>query len=269
MKKNIRFLLFFLIIGLMLAWPIHTLINRLDRPAEEKQLAALDHIAQELLTHTKKGELEEAQEKIRLLAERFPQQRLPVSLRIDSLNAVTQSILAAKNSFAMSSTSDQLLWHATRVRIAIDALTHDHQPMWRSYYVSYATQMQNLMESAVERNFDQFRQQFDENTRLYLAIKPAMSIHLREEQIKQIDAAYDLISKELRRSRIEWQMVRNALRDLNGTMQSAFIGKDQSAIALLIHPASPFPVFVAIVGAVLLTLAYVAWKKYRGQMHSA
>jgi len=94
-----------------------------------------------------------------------------------------------------------------------------------------------------------------------------MSIHLREEQIRQIDAAYDLISKELRRDRIEWQMVRNALRDLNVTMQAAFIGKDQSTIAQLMRPASPFPMFVAIVAAVVLTLAYVAWKKYRGQMN--
>lgn len=271
MKKNIRFLLFFLGIGLFLSWPIHNLYSKLDQPIEEKQLAALDQIAHELLTNVKKGDIENAQKRIVQLAEQFPNQHLPIPIRIESLNAVTQSILAAKQSFASTNVSEQqLLWHATQVRVAIDALTHAHQPMWRSYYPSFATQVLNLQQSAAERNFSQFREQFDENYRLYLAIKPAMSIQLPENQMSSISSAYDLISKEMRNAQMDWQLVREALRDLNGSMQLAFVGEEKSTFArLMLRPDSPMTMIVSVGVALLIGLSYVAWRKYEGEIRSA
>ncbi|WNC17283.1 sporulation protein YpjB [Brevibacillus brevis] len=271
MKKNIRYLLFFIVIGLFLSWPIHSLYTKLDQPTDEKQLAALDQIAHEMLTNVKKGDIDGAQKRIVQLAQQFPNQRMPIPIRIESLNAVTQSILAAKKSFAGANVSEQqLLWHATQVRVAIDALTHVHQPMWRSYYPSIATQVQNLQQSAVERNYTQFREQFDENYRLYLVIKPAMSIQLPEAEMTSISAAYDRISKEMRNAQVDWQLVREALRDLNGSMQTAFIGREESTFArLMMRPDSPMTMIVSVGIALLIALSYVAWKKYEGEIRSA
>lgn len=266
MNKNTRLLVFFIVLGLLLAWPIHLFLTKLDQPSEQQPLAELDKIAGEMLELTKQGDVEGAQEKIRQLADRFPAQVLPNTIRIESLNAVTQSILAAKKGFASTKMDDeQLLWHATQVRVAIDALSHDHQPMWRSYYISYANQMQNLLQSAVERDVSQFRAQFEENYRLYLAIKPGMSIHLSEEQMNQIGTAYDLISKEMRNGSMEWQVVREALRELSGAMQAAFIGEDISTFAKLMHPGSPYMPITTMVALLIVTLTYVAYKKYAGQ----
>lgn len=270
MKKNIRYLLFFLGIGLFLSWPIHNLYSKLDQPIEERQLAAMDQIANEFLTNVKKGDIESAQKQIVQLAEQFPNQHLPIPIRIESLNAVTQSILAAKQSVSSANvTEQQLLWHATRVRIAIDALTHVHQPMWRSYYPSFATQVQSLQQSAVERDVNQFREQFDENYRLYLAIKPAMSIQVSEDQMSAISTSYNVISKELRNVQIDWQFVREALRDLNGSMQIAFVGEEKSTFAkLMMRPDSPMAMLASVVIALLIALSYVAWKKYQGEIRS-
>lgn len=271
MKKNIRFLLFFLAIGLFLSWPIHSLYSKLNQPAKEQQLVVLDQIATEFFTYAKKGDLEGAQQRIIQLAEKFPNQQLTYPIRIESLNAVTQSILAAKKSFASANASEQqLLWHATQVRVAIDALTHEHQPMWRSYYPSFVTQVQNLQQSAVERNFHQFREQFDENYRLFLAIKPGMSIQLPEDQLDSISAAYDMISKEMRNTHMDWQLVREALRDLNGSIQSAFVGDEENTFArLMMRPDSPLAILLSISVALVAALAYVAWKKYNGAIRSA
>ncbi|MEJ8544839.1 sporulation protein YpjB [Brevibacillus borstelensis] len=269
MKKNIRFLLFFLVIGLLLSWPIHTLLTNVERPAEKEQLAALDDIAHHLLDAARKGDLESAQRQIRMLADQFPHLKLPETLRIESLNAVTQSILAARNNLNNSEVSEQqLLWHATRVRVVVDALTHEHQPMWRGYYTSVAAQLQDLLEAAVKRDYVHFREQFEENSRLYHVIRPAMTIHLPESQLKKIDTAYDAISKDLRNSKIEWNQIRSSLRELQTSMQEAFIGEDKSTIAYLIGSESPFGMIFSIVAAVVMALAYVAWKKYQGQFRT-
>lgn len=111
MKKNSKILVFLVVMGLLLAWPISALFSQLEKPAEQEPLAELDKIAEEMLILTKKGDLDAAQAKIRQLAERFPNKTLPVAIRIESLHAVTQSILAAKKSFTSSKVSDdQLLW---------------------------------------------------------------------------------------------------------------------------------------------------------------
>jgi sporulation protein YpjB len=266
LEKNRKFIWFFILMGLLLAWPVHTLVTKLDQPAEQQHLAELDNMAEELLQLTRKGDVEGAQQKIVQLAERFPQQSLSRSLRIESLNAVTQSILAAKKMFAAAEVSDeQLLWHATRVRVAIDALSHVHQPMWRSYSHSYMNQLQNLMQSAVERDYRQFQTQFEENYSQYMAIKPAMSIQLEEEQMNQIADSYERIAREMRQSTIEWQAIREALRELSTHMQSAFLGEDKSTAALLIGPGSPFMLIAAIASVLIVTLSYVGWKKYAAE----
>ncbi|QQE72733.1 sporulation protein [Brevibacillus composti] len=269
MKKNIRFLLFFLVIGLLLSWPIHTLVTKLGRPAEVQQLAELDEIAHRFLLAAKKGDVEDAQQQILLLAEKFPKQKLPQTLRIESLNAVTQSILAARNNLNSKSISEQqLLWDATRVRVVVDALTHDHQPMWRGYYSSFSSQLHDLLLAAVERDYAHFREQFEENSRLYLAIRPAMTIHVAEGQLKRMDAAYDAISKEIRNSKIEWNQVRSYLRELQASTQTAFIGEDRSTLASLIMSDSPAGMMLSVLTAVVMALGYVAWKKYKGQFRT-
>lgn len=270
MKKNIRYLSIFLLIGIFLSWPIHSLYTRLDQPVEEKQLAELDQIAQQLLNHVKKGDLEGAKERIDLLALRFPNQHLPIPIRIDTLNAVTQSILAAKQSIHAPSENEQhLLWHATRVRIAIDALTNGQQPMWRSYYPSFITQVQTLQQAAVERDFDAFREQFEENYRLFLAIKPAMSIQLAEAKMTAITSTYERISKEIRQVDKDWQIVREALRNLNNEMEDAFVGGEKSTFTrLMLRPDSPLLITTSISIAIILALSYVAYRKYEGEFRS-
>lgn len=270
MKKNIRYLLFFLVIGLLLSWPIHTLYTKLDRPEEEKRLHEMDRIADDFLDDVRKGDLVGAQESIEKLAARFPNQSLPLPIRIESLNAVTQSILAAKESIQSPHVSkEHLLWQATRVRVAMDALTRQHQPMWRSYYSVFLTQVQNLQQSAVERDFETFREQFEENQRLYLAIKPAMSIQLAESNMTAISAVYEQISKEMRNSEKDWQLVREALRDLHRLMKAAFVGEETSAFArLMMRPDSPVLIMSSIVIAVLLSLTYVGYRKYQAQFRS-
>ena len=270
MKKNIRYLLFFLTIGLLLSWPIHTLYTKLDRPEEEKRLYEMDRIASDLLEYVRKGDMVGAQESIEKLSMRFPNQSLPVPIRIETLNAVTQSILAAKQSIlSPNESTEQLLWHATRVRVAIDALTHQHQPMWRNYYTAFLTQVQNLQQSAVERDFETFHEQFEEHYRLFLAIKPAMSIHLAETKMTAISTAYEQINKEMRKGEKDWQLVREALRDLHGLMEGVFVGEEKSAFArLMMRPDSPMLIMSSIIIAVLLSLAYVAYRKYQAEFRS-
>ncbi len=263
MRKSTRILLVLLVTGLLLAWPISYFFTKLEKPQGGEHLAELDKLADELLTLTMKGDVEAARIRVAKLAATLPNQTFPVTIRLESLHAVTQSILAAKQAFASSKSSEEkLLWHATQVRVAIDALSHAHQPMWRNYYTSYANQMQHLLEAAVERNVTDFRSQFEENYWLYLAIRPAMGIQLREEEMEAISAAYDLIVKEVRKDSPDWQLIREALRDLNATTQEVFVGKEKTVLGRLVGQESPVMLIVTVAAAVTLTLTYVAWKKY-------
>lgn len=266
MKKNMKILLFLLIVGLLLAVPISNFFQFFDVPPNQEQLGKLDKLADEMLVATKKGDMDTARIRLNRIAEMFPNQTLPVTIRIESLNAITQSILAAKQTFSTAKEAEEVyIWHATRVRVAIDALSHEHQPMWKNYYSSYSDQMQHLLQTSVERNVDAFRAQLEENYHLFLAIRPAMSIHLKEQQMNLITSSYEHLMKEMKSESPEWQLVRDTLRELHATMQEAFSGNEKSAWGTLMEPGSPFMLIMTIALAVTLTLTYVAWKKYAGE----
>ncbi|WP_139489142.1 sporulation protein YpjB [Brevibacillus dissolubilis] len=267
MQKNMKLLLVLVVTGLLLAWPISYFFTTMEKPPGNQQLAELDKIASEMLNDTVKGDLDGARANIDKLAEIFPNQILPVTIRIESLNAVTQSILAAKKSFSASKVSEEkLLWHATQVRVAIDALSHAHQPMWREYYNPYAKQMQNLMKASVERDLSEFKDQFEQNYQLYLAIRPAMSVQMKESDMEVVSSSYARMMQQLRTGDVEWQEIRDSLRDLNGVMQEAFVGEDKSALGMLMGSESPYMLMATIGMVVSVTLAYVAWVKYTAQM---
>lgn len=263
MRKNIKILLLLVITGLVLSWPMYSFLSSMEKSEEQPQFSQVDKLAEELLTLTKKGEMEQARAKIQSLAELFPSQTLPVSIKIESLNAVTQSILAARNVFTSGKADDaKLLWHATQVRVAIDALTHQNQAMWRNYYAPFVSQMQNLLQASVERDAGELRDQFAENYRLFLAIKPAMSVQLPEAEMEKISGAYESLVKEIRNETVDWQLVRETLRELNGTISSAFLGEDKHALSDWIDSRSLIMLSTSIGTLVSMTLAYVAWRKY-------
>lgn len=266
MQKNMKMLLFLLVTGLLLALPISNFFRIFEVPAKQDQLRLLDKLADEVLEATKKGDMDTARSRLNRLADTFPNQTLPISIRIESLNAVTQSILAAKQTFASAKESDEIyLWHATRVRLAIDALSHDHQPMWKNFYSSYSDQMQHLLQASVIRDTQALRAQLEENYRLYLAIRPAMSVQLKEQEMSKISASYEQLSKEVKNELPDWQLVRDTLRELHGVMQEAFVGEDRSVLGSLIAPGSPFMLIITVALAVTLALTYVAWKKYSAE----
>lgn len=263
MQKNTKIMLLLLAIGLALSWPIYSFMTSLEKSSEADQYVVVDRLAQELLDLTKKGETELARGKIQRLAEVFPNQTLPISIRIESLNAVTQSILAARNVFTQArADDDKLLWHATQVRVAIDALSHRHQPMWRGYSSSFMSQVQKLRQASVERDTGELRDQFAENYRLFLAIKPAMSVQLPAGQMERINNSYESLAKEIRKESMDWQNVRDILRELNSAIAAAFIGEEKNALGSWLDTRSLVMLIASIGTLVSMTLAYVAWRKY-------
>ncbi|UFJ42755.1 sporulation protein YpjB [Brevibacillus humidisoli] len=267
MNKNVALLLFLLLIGLMLAWPITYFAGQLEKEPEQHHLHQLDQLAEDFFQATKQGDIERSRQHIAKIAELFPNLTLPVTIRIESLNAVTQSILAAKQTFVSPRVSEErLLWHATQVRIAIDALHHEHQPIWKNYYPSFTNQLQNLMQAVVERDLTEFRAQFDEQYYLYLAIRPAMSIQVDEQEMSAIDAAYELIIREMRNESPDWQVIRDSLRELSVVMQSVFVGEERSAAGGPWMPGSPLTIIMTIAIVVMLPLTYVGWRKYLAEV---
>lgn len=263
LKKNMKILMLLLFTVLVLSWPIAFFLGMLDQSVEEDNFAQVDRLASELLALTKKGEHDLARAKLQRLAEIFPHQTLPVSIRIESLNAVTQSILAALHVFASSQSDDnKLLWHATQVRVAIDALAHTNHPIWRNYHSSYISQVQNLLQASVERDVPTLRDQFAENYRFYLALKPAMSVQLSEMQMEVINQSYELLVKEIRKDALDWQIVRELLRELNGAISLAFLGEDKHALGNWLGRGQLVIMIASVSTMVTMTLCYVAWRKY-------
>jgi len=265
-NKNVAMLLILLVVGSLLAWPITVLVEQLRKEPDLKQLGELDRLAEDFFQATREGDFDRSRSQIAKIAELFPTLNLPVTIRIESLNAVTQSILAARQVFVSPRVNEEkLLWHATQVRIAIDALYHEHQPIWKNYYPSLNKQLQQLLQAAVERDLTGLREQFDEQYNLYLAIRPAMSVQVSLQQMSALDSAYERLSKEMRAAAPDWQVIRDTLRELAAAVQAVFVGEERSAWAGPWVPGSPPTLIATIALVVLAPLAYVGWRKYAAE----
>ncbi|WP_232696369.1 sporulation protein YpjB [Brevibacillus daliensis] len=253
-----------LFVAILVVLPISYYVIEQNRPPEEKELAQLDKLASSVLRATEKGDLETAKQDVSQLAMLFPNKTLPISIKIESLNAVTQTILSAKKAYSNPTvTQNQLIWHATQVRLVVDALHQPKNPLWQTYYESYSQQMQHLLLSAVERNKEAVLTQFEENYQLYLALRPAMTIQVKENTMQIITNQYEGITRQIRDSKWDWQVLRASIRELHNAMQDAFIGEEQTAIGSSQNGEDSIYFIMVWLGAlILLSLAYVAWIKY-------
>lgn len=263
MNKSGKILILLVLLGLLLAWPIYVLYGKLEKPPHEKQLAEMVRLADDIYSLTKEGNVDDARNMMMELSQRFPRVAMPKGLRIESLHTVTNSVLAAKQVYSTLNTPiGYMLWQAERLRIAMDALYHPNDAIWREYYAQFADQMEELQLLSVQRNREKFREKWENQYRMYQMVKPGMSVSLSEEKMKQVDDLYGFILEQIRRENTEWSRIRTSLRELKLELQEAFVGKDLNTIGIFRVQRSQDQFIWMLTSIVVVTLGYVAWKKY-------
>ncbi len=229
-------------------------------------LQNLDRLSQEVLELTERGSMTEAKDKLEQLAELFTKIGVEKNMSIEALEMASDTIVQGKRAYTdVTPDRKEMLWHATQIRLLIDALTHPNQPIWKGYHMTYVEQVSKLIHLAGRKEQSDLSKALQDNLKLYVILKPAFAVNHSAPTLEMLDSLYNFLLQQSHENKVQWDAVQQTTQLLQEVTGNIFLGKDQNTFSWYISSNSPV-VMISLVSLILLTvLTYSAWKMYRGE----
>ncbi|WP_164984950.1 sporulation protein YpjB [Ammoniphilus sp. CFH 90114] len=263
MKKKLYLLL---ITILLMVWCLPALTLGEQEETHKDLLQTLDRLSQEVLSHTEQGQIAEAKAKLDELAQGFTQIGFHKKISIEALELASNSLVQGKQVYAaVSPDKKEALWHATQIRLLIDALTHPNQPIWKGYHMTYLEQVSKMIHHSERKQVNDLSNALQENLKLYMILKPSFAVNHSPSTMQMLDSLYNFLQQQSRLDEVNWLAVQSALEQLREVTGNVFLGKEEFTFAWYISSNSPIAM-ITLMGLILLSsLSYVGWRMYMGQ----
>ncbi len=249
-----------ILIVLIVSYMIFSQAFAIEQPSQE-----LDQLSKQVYDLTKTKQYEKAKEKMDELAKVFTAQVSDKNPDIESLDIMTRTIVQGKRAFAMVELDDDRLnWHALQIRLMTDALTHQHQPLWKNYYKTYMEQVNLMISSVSRREADGFREALEKNYQLYATLRPAVAVSHSISTVEMMDSLYQFLHNKKKNPHSSWEELNGGLTQLKESVEQLFSANSRDAYSP-VNGSSPLGIIIAVAAMVLSTLTYVGWKKYKGE----
>ncbi|WP_078409361.1 sporulation protein YpjB [Priestia abyssalis] len=226
--------------------------------AETINEGVLNELSDEVLQLTKQERYEEAA----ALLEQFPQ-RLEQSrhdwLKLSPENIRMLTVIHEEASAALKTDAlekAEKVRKVTSFRLLVDALQSEHQPLWTEMegtIMGAFSQLKTTVSTGDERSFEDEYHSFLSQ---YEMILPSVQVDIRKEYVQRMDAHLAFLNSP---SSINEQSRLKQLEQMEQDLQNLFHKMKEEEI-------SPSLIWMmATTGSIIvLTLSYVAWRKYNG-----
>lgn len=226
----------------------------------QSTIAELDQIADEALRLTRFDRFEEAKGKLEYFGELFAQGvKDSESFSMDELRIITTTHSDALG--AMTSVSldkETRLNRVTAFRLAIDAVTSEHQPIWTEMEMPVLKAFQNVKNAVLEGDSQSYNEQLNKFLATYSVIQPSIKIDLSAEKVQKLDSKITFIERyRSKYTEEEWVL---ELDKFEEDLKKIFsdMRKDE------LDP-SVWWVMIMTGSIIVSTLSYVSYRKYTGQ----
>jgi sporulation protein YpjB len=217
----------------------------------------LNELSDEVLQLTKQERYTEAA----ALLEQFPQkleQSHHDSLRMPPEN--TRMLTAVHQETAAALRSDELekmekVRKVIRFRLLVDAVQSEHQPLWAEMEGTIMEAFSQLKTTASMGDDHSFEEEYDSFLSQYETILPSVQVDIRREYIQRMDAHLAFLNQ----TQMNEQSRLKQLEQMEEDLQNLFhkIKEEQISPSLIW-------MMVTTGSIIILTLSYVAWRKYNG-----
>ncbi|MBO8170733.1 MAG: hypothetical protein H0Z33_02460 [Bacillaceae bacterium] len=257
--KNTVYFLLMVSIMLFIISPVHG-VDHLSK------LEELDLISKQVYDFTKIKQYEKAKEKLDVLADKFTAYHNEKEMDIESLEMMSRTIIEGKKAFAATELNEERLnWHALKIRLMIDALTHENQPLWKNYFGTYQEQLNQMGRAAEKKDMAAFKKVLSENHQLYMTLRPSVMVSHSAETTEMMDSLYRFIFSGVKKDPLSWDELSGGVQQLKHAVQKVFMGEERSTLAPHVIGGSPYVIIFGIAAIVISTLTYVGWRKYRAE----
>lgn len=234
--------------------PTHTSAKSVDKWQE------LDHISDQALQFTKGERYENAKQMLEYFSDEFIQ--LTVQTREFSMDELR--MITVTHHDALHAVTNVKLPHEERVRmvtqfrLVVDAVYSDNEPLWTAMEESIMTSFNQMKATVVNSDGDHFKEQLHSFLTKYEVIHPSVKIDVSPEKVQKLDAHIRFLdSSNYQAANQESQILQMSQMDQD--LKSLFDEtKEDEADPSLIW------VMISTGSFIVLTLSYVAWRKYKG-----
>ncbi|MFC0559902.1 sporulation protein YpjB [Halalkalibacter alkalisediminis] len=221
----------------------------------------LNHTSDQILQLVKQEEFEEAKQMLDYFSVSFLEVDFQEEgITMSSLRTVTSSFEKAVEAVtAIDMPLDQRIFTVTAFRLAIDALSSEHHPLWLHTEKSVMNAIRAMKETIGEGETQAFQHRFNEFLRHYDMIRPALFIDIEPQQLQRVDSQITFLER-IRNESLDEDKVISHLEIMEKEWTNLYQRiKEDSA------DPSLWWVMFTIGGMITMSLSYVGWKKYRAE----
>lgn len=234
-----------------------------DDPAADSQLQQFAKLADDAYQKTVSGRYAEAREALIGLGDMLPGLSLKGVTTIEGVQALSDTILQGQRTFnAVRLQPEEALAAAGRIALAVDALSHKNEPMWRQYGKLMREDAATLEQAAAKGQTEQARAAFDSLKARYAMIRPAALVSGKTADIERLGSLFAHLQPKAEQKAL--QASGSAIKQLQDGVNRLFgFQGDQAAYLPLETTRSPL-LFTLLIGAMIASaLAYAAWRMLR------
>lgn len=189
---------------------------------------------------------------------------------VEGMHALTETIVEVKEATAsVQAASDSLQHTSAKLRLAVDSLAHPDKPLWLQYYKIIKEDLSSIEQQVMHEQGTDITAKYAELESHYETIRPAAIIRRQPYEIERFDSWMSYLKGLTMSNGAEGQVMLDALKQ-GDEFANALFGKEKDATAFVPFAGGPEPwaANLFIGSAIVAVLAYVGYRKYRGNHDS-
>ncbi|WP_167859199.1 sporulation protein YpjB [Paenibacillus cymbidii] len=234
-----------------------------DDTAAANQLQQFAKLADDAYQKTVSGRYAEARDVLLELGDMMPSLTLKGATTIEGVQALSETILQGQLTFnAVRLQPDEALAAAGRIMLAVDALTHKHEPMWRQYGKLMREDAAALEQAAAKGQAVDAKAALDSLLVRYAMIRPAALVSGKSEDVERLKSLFGYLQPKAEQKALQGSG--SAIKQLRDSIGRLFDDQGEQAAYLPLETTRYPLLFSLLIGAMIASvLAYAAWRMLR------
>lgn len=231
-----------------------------------KKLELLNQTADELFRQSEAGTYAEARLKLIQFGDLMNSIPFHGITSVEGAHELSEAVVEAKRTFNAASISPpKALKASSQIRLAADAITHSHQPMWLQYYKVMKDHAKALENAAVSRKTLEMRSALSAFEERYEIIRPAVWISREPWQGEKMDSLLAFLDNQAEAKDVSFDNLTAGTKQLQDAIDELFGKKEErTAYVPIMNPGNPIQWSLTIGSLIIAVLSYVAWRMFQG-----
>lgn len=189
---------------------------------------------------------------------------------VEGMHALTETIVEVKEAATnVQAAADALQHTSAKLRLAVDSLAHPDKPLWLQYYKIIKEDLSSIEHKVINEPETDVAATYAELESHYETIRPAAIIRRQPYEIERFDSWMSYLKGLTMSNGVKRQDILDALKQ-GDEFANALFGREKDATAFVPFAAGPEPwaANLFLGSAIVAVLAYVGYRKYRGNHQS-